>query len=108
MEAVILMLLSTSKSIALFLCAPHMMSALCPVGKRTEQSPFPWLVSAPSLRGSGQPHMAGGSCYFHQQPEKGAETCIPVRARLFSTSPAENGSRMNTGPRGREAGRRQG
>lgn len=64
MEAVI-MLISTSKSIALFPSAPCMMSALCPVGNRTQQSPFPWLVSTPSLRGSGQPHVAGGSCWFH-------------------------------------------
>lgn len=107
MEAVIIMLVSTLKSIALFLCSPCMMSALSPVGKRTEQSSLPWLVSTPISEGQAAAHGWGQLLVPLAARERSRGT-RSLRARLFSTSPADNGSRVSTGRRGREAGKRQG
>lgn len=52
----------------LFLSGPCMMLALCPPPPwETELSKVlsPGWSPPPSLRGSGQPHMAGDSCWFH-------------------------------------------
>lgn len=65
MKAVIILLKAPPPNQLPFLSAPRMMSAPCPLGNRTEQSPFPGWSLPPSLRGSGQPHMAGDSCWVH-------------------------------------------
>lgn len=47
MKAVIILLKAPPPNQLPFLSAPRMMSAPCPLGNRTEQSPFPRLVSTP-------------------------------------------------------------